>query len=70
MTTGVISAGPLTIGLSRSDDGEIEEMGGAADARIMVADGHLGSATQLVVVEIEVALDEMPQIVFDGCLVL
>src|SRR5215472_4057433 len=51
-------------------DPQVEEVGRAGDARVVVADGLLADPGQLLVVEIEPVLDEPAQVVLDGPLVL
>ena len=50
--------------------GEIQEMGRAGDARVIVADRLLAPPGQLLVVEIQPTGDEPAQVVFDAGLIL
>src|SRR5215813_1813188 len=51
-------------------DPQVEEMGGAGDARVIVPDRLLASAGQPLVVEVEPVGHETAQVVLDGPLVL
>ena len=45
-------------------------MRGATDARVVVTNRDLRPSAQLLVIEMEVALDEVPEVVFDRSLIL
>ena len=47
-----------------------QEMGGAGNARIVVPDGLLALPHQLVLRQVEIFGDEVPQVLLDGFLVL
>jgi len=47
-----------------------QEMGGAGNARIVVPDGLLALPHQLVLRQVEIFGDEVPQVLLDGFLIL
>jgi hypothetical protein len=70
-----ITGPPFPRRCSRAHDGEIEEVGGAADARVVVADRHLAPMAEIVIgqavaVHLDHVLGDMSQVVLDGRLVL
>jgi hypothetical protein len=61
---------PFTEGSSDALDAEFEEMGGAGDAGIVVANGLFAAERELGVGKVGVLRYEIPEVAFDGPLVL
>ncbi len=65
-----ILAGVRAAARSATIDGQLQEVGGAGDAGIVVADRLLAAQRQLLVGQVEAVFDDRPQILLDGELVL
>src|SRR3990172_10702776 len=61
---------PITVQGSATIDLEPEEVGGARDARVVVADALLEDDPQLVVGFLDMCLQHQSEVLFDGQLVL